>query len=234
MDKLAALRELALFENIDDATLKPLLDYFIVKRFERGDSIWREGATAVNFTFIVDGMIKIAKYRNDGREVILGVFGADETVGHVAVYSQVPYPASAVALEDTTVLEIFRGHFYGTIQRTPALLEAIMLNMMERNRELVQRLHEVTIASAEQRLALLFCKFSESLGKRVPLGDGRWGVFINIPLSRNDLSELINVRVETAIRLMSRWNKEGPIRTEKHGFTVTDPETLLALSQSSD
>lgn len=233
MDKLAALRKLALFEDINEATLKPLLDYFVVKRFERGDSIWREGSPATHFTFVVDGTIKIAKYRNDGREVILGVFGADEVVGHVAVYNQIAYPASAVALEDVTVLEIFRGHFYGTIQRTPALLEAILKNMMERNRALVQRLHEVTVSSAEQRLALLFCKFSESMGRRVPLGDGRWGVYIEIPLSRSDLSELINVRVETAIRLMSKWNKEGPIRTEKNGFTITDPDVLLKISQSS-
>lgn len=43
MNKLAALKELTLFERIEDATLQPLLDYFIVKRFERGDVLWREG-----------------------------------------------------------------------------------------------------------------------------------------------------------------------------------------------
>jgi CRP/FNR family transcriptional regulator, nitrogen oxide reductase regulator len=231
MNKLEALRDLTIFENISQEVLAPLCDYFVTRRFERGDYLWREGAKAVNFTFIVEGQVKITKYRADGREVILGVFGSDEAVGHLAVYNQIPFPASAVALEDTTVLEIYRSHFYSTIQRHTPLLEAIMRNMMQRNHDLVQRMHEVTVASAEQRLALLFSKFSESCGRRVKLDDGTWGVFIDMPLSRNDISDLINVRVETAIRLMSKWNKDGPVRTEKRGFTVTSCVRLEELAR---
>lgn len=37
---------------------------------------------------------------------------------------------------------------------------------------------------------------------------------------------LINTRVETAIRIMSRWNKEGPVKTEKTGFLVVDTAKL--------
>ncbi|MFU8804426.1 MAG: Crp/Fnr family transcriptional regulator [Bradymonadaceae bacterium] len=234
MSKLELLRDLSFFEGIPDDVLAPLVNYFIPHRYERGDYLWREGTKAVNFTFIIEGQVKVVKIRNDGREVILGVFGADEAVGHLAVYQQIPYPASVVALEDTVVLEIFRGHFYSTIQRHTPLLEAVLRNMMARNHDLVQRVHEVTINSAEQRLALLFCKFSESVGKRVKLDDGHWGVFVDLPLSRNDICELINVRVETAIRLMSKWNKQGPIRTEKRGFTVTDTEMLEELAMTCD
>ncbi|MBA2660707.1 MAG: Crp/Fnr family transcriptional regulator [Bradymonadaceae bacterium] len=234
MNKLALLRELSFFENVPDNVLAPLADYFISRRYERGDYLWREGATASNFTFVIEGQVKVVKIRSDAREVILGIFGPDEAVGHLAVYKQIPYPASLIALEDTLVLEIFRGHFYGTIQRHTPLLEAVLRNMMARNHDLVQRMNEVTVCSAEQRLALIFSKFSESVGKRVKLDDGTWGVFIDLPLSRNDICELINVRVETAIRLMSKWNKEGPMRTEKRGFTVIDAARLEALATSCD
>lgn len=234
MNKVGALSELSLFEGISPSVLEPIASYFLPKRFERGDFLWREGAKAVHFTFILKGQVKVVKTRNDGKETILGVFGEDSAVGHVAVYRQIPYPAAAIALNDVQILEIYRGHFYATIQEHQPLLEALLLNMMRRNEELVHRVHELTVCSAEQRLAMLFSKFVEGMGVRRRLDDGSFGVHIDLPLSRGDIANLINTRIETAIRLMSRWNKEGPIRTEKRGFLVTDPERLEQLANEFD
>ncbi len=232
MDKLQALRELTPFYKIPDEILEPLGSYFIPKRFERGERLWREGTKASNFTFILQGRVKVVKFRNDGGETILGVFGEDEVVGQLAVYRQIPYPASAVALCDTQILEIHRSHFFGTIQRHPQLLESMMVNMMRRNHELVTRLHELSVASAEQRLAMLFLKFGESLGKRIKNDHGEMVVHIDLPLTRSDIADLINVRVETAIRFMSKWNKEGPVRTDDKSFTITDWDHLEEMAMA--
>lgn len=230
MDKVETLRELSIFENISSPVLEPLASYFIPHRYERGERLWREGSEALSFTFIVEGRVKVVKNRNDGGETILGVFGPDEAVAHLAVYRQIPYPASAYALNDTITLEIHRSHFFGTIQRHPELLEALMQEMMQRNQELVRRLHELTVCNAEQRLAMLFMKFAESVGVRKKQDDGQMGIYVDLPLSRADIADLINVRVETAIRFMSRWNKEGPVRTEPRGFTIVDYERLGELA----
>ncbi len=232
MDKIQCIRELTLFENIPSDVLEPLATYFIPKRYERGERLWREGAEANTFMFLVEGRVKVVKCRNDGGETILGVFGEDEAVGYLAVYRQIPYPASAFALEDTVSLEIHRSHFFGTIRRHEELMEALLQNMMQRNQELVRRLHELSVANAEQRLAMLFMKFSESIGKRVRMENGEMGVHIDLPLSRADIADLINVRVETAIRFMSRWNKEGPVRTDSRGFTVVNYPDLEEIAMS--
>lgn len=232
MDKIQALQELTLFHEIDPSVLEPLAGYFIPRRFERGDRLWREGTDAVNFTFLVEGRVKVVKYLNDGGETILGVFGPDEVVGQLAVYNQIPYPASAYALDDTYILSIHRSHFFGTLREHPELVERMLENMMRRNHELVRRLHELSVCSAEQRLAMLFLKFGESVGKRVRAENGEMEVYIDLPLSRSDIADLINVRVETAIRFMSRWNKEGPVRTEDRGFTIVDYDRLDEIAMS--
>lgn len=230
MDKLFALKQVPVFEDVPDDVLRPMLDYFIRKEYERGDHLWREGAAAHNFTFIVEGQVKVVKVRNDGRETILGVFDEGDAVGQIAVYQRVDYPATAVALADTVVLEIFRDHFFGLLKQHTPLLEAVIHSMMTRNRDLVRRIHELTLGSAEQRLALLFLRFGEKLGVRRRLDDGTMGIHVPLALSRNDIAELINVRVETAIRMMSRWNKEGPVRTEADGFLITDGDLLEAMA----
>jgi CRP/FNR family transcriptional regulator len=230
MAKIDKIRELPMFEAISPSVLEPLAGYFVTKNYERGDMLWKEGTAASNFTFITHGKIKILKYRNDGKETTLGIFTDGDPVGQIAVYQRIDYPASAVALDDTEVLQIHRDHFFGTLKRDPDLLEATISSMMRRNHHLVQRIHELATDSSEQRLAMLFSKFCEKMGRRTKLEDGEMGVYIDLPLSRRDIAELINTRVETAIRIMSRWNKEGPVRTEKTGFLVVDYDRLEELA----
>jgi CRP/FNR family transcriptional regulator len=52
-----------------------------------------------------------------------------------------------------------------------------------------------------------------------------------MPLSRLELAELTGTTVETSIRIMSRWAKEGIVRTEKDGFVVVDPAALERLTR---
>ncbi|MFP4596772.1 MAG: Crp/Fnr family transcriptional regulator [Persicimonas sp.] len=230
MDKIENLREIPMFENISPSVLEPLAKYFVPKSYERGEMLWKEGTAASSFTFISRGKVKIIKYRNDGKETTLGIFSDGEPVGQIAVYQRMTYPAGAVALDDTEVLQIHRDHFYGTLKRHPELLEETINSMMRRNHHLVRRIHELATDCAEQRLAMLFHKFSQKMGRRTKLDDDSMGIYIDLPLSRRDIAELINTRVETAIRIMSRWNKQGPVSTEKTGFLVVDFEKLEAIA----
>jgi CRP/FNR family transcriptional regulator len=51
-----------------------------------------------------------------------------------------------------------------------------------------------------------------------------------VALSRQELADLTGTTVESCIRLMSRWGKEGVIRTEKGGFLVLDRQALETLT----
>ncbi|MDL1951093.1 winged helix-turn-helix domain-containing protein, partial [Acidobacteria bacterium ACD] len=52
-----------------------------------------------------------------------------------------------------------------------------------------------------------------------------------LPLHRQDLAELTGTTVETAIRVMSRWAKEGVVTTEEDGFTFHRPEVLREVGR---
>jgi CRP-like cAMP-binding protein len=51
-----------------------------------------------------------------------------------------------------------------------------------------------------------------------------------MPLSRQELADMVGTTIETAIRIMSRWGKEGVVRTEKEGFLVADRGALESIS----
>ena len=47
-----------------------------------------------------------------------------------------------------------------------------------------------------------------------------------MPLSRQELADLTGTTIETCIRIMSRWQKDEIVRTEKDGFVVVSRDAL--------
>jgi len=52
------------------------------------------------------------------------------------------------------------------------------------------------------------------------------------PGDLQEIADLCGTTIETAIRVMSRWGKDGIVRTEREGFVLLDREALEALSLS--
>jgi CRP/FNR family transcriptional regulator len=228
------LRELPIFEALSAERLAKVADYCMIRSLERNEALWHEGAMAHSYAFIISGHVKICRLHEDGRETILGVFGEGEPVGHVAVYRRIAFPASAIALSDVCVAEIQRTHMTSLMHEDPELMDAVLFGMMERARYLANRVHELTASSAEQRLALLFRTFSETLGVRQQGEDGTTHIKISLSLSRQDIASLIKTRVETAIRMMSRWHKESLLLTCRDGFVIMDHARLELIAQGQD
>jgi CRP/FNR family transcriptional regulator len=101
------------------------------------------------------------------------------------------------------------------------------MGLTQRIVELTRRIPEVAAGRVETRFANLFLKLADKMGR--PHADG---TFIPMPLSRQDLADLTSTTIETCIRVMSRWGKEGVVRTEKDGFVLVDRATLEGLALS--
>lgn len=196
-----------------------------VETYDRGDTVFTEGDPASDFFTVVEGRVKVIKGTPDGKMVILEIFGPGDPVGAVAVYEELPYPATAMALEPTICLRIPKTDFYGLLESRPSLVRGLLMALTHRLVLLANRLVERTGGRVETRFARLFLKLSDDIGRP---RDG--GLFIPMPLSRQELADLLGTTVETSIRIMSRWGKKGIVQTEKQGFLVTDVDALESLS----
>ena len=85
--------------------------------------------------------------------------------------------------------------------------------------------HRSARSSHLANFARLFLKLADQLGQQE-----RGGVFIPLPLARQELADLTGTTIETAIRIMSRWGKDDVLRTEKDGFVLIDRATLETLA----
>jgi CRP/FNR family transcriptional regulator len=220
----AVLAQIPLFRRVSVEDRDRLVAVSQMRAYERGDSVFQEGEPSDFFLIVVTGQVKVFKRTPAGNDRILEIFGPGGPLGAVAVYEARPYPASAEALESTSCLLIPREEFFALLEQHPSLVRGLLGSLSQRLVELTTRLAELTGGRVETRFARLFLKLAGQLGR-----PERGGVFIPLPLARQELADLMGTTIETCIRIMSRWGKDEVIRTEKDGFVIIDQAVLDAL-----
>ena len=220
-----ALRGVALFRALSADDRARLAEVAVVRAYHKGEALFAEGDASDFLYTILSGRAKVIKSLPSGKEVILEIFGPGDPIGAVVAYEGRPYPATAIAIEPTSCLVVRRAPFFGLLERHPTLVRGFILGLTHRIVELTRRIPEVAGARVETRFAHLFLKLADKMGR-----PGREGTLIPMVLSRQDLADLTGTTVETCIRIMSRWGKEGTLLTEKDGFVLVDRPALEKLA----
>jgi CRP-like cAMP-binding protein len=217
----AILKTTAVFRRLSPPDLRTVAEAAAIRRYEKGQVLFEQDTPSDAFYTIASGRVKIFKMLPTGKDMILEVFGQGDPLGAVAAYDGRPFPASAVALEDTVCVVIPRPAFFRLLEAHPSLVRGLMLGMTIRLVELTNRLAELSGTRIEPRFARLFLKLATDMGR-----PERGGTFIPLALSRQELADMTGTTIETAIRIMSRWNKDAIVHTDKDGFVVLDRAKL--------
>jgi CRP/FNR family transcriptional regulator, nitrogen oxide reductase regulator len=222
-----ALRRSILFRRLRPDDRQRLAAVATIRAFEKGATLFSEGDGSDLLYTVLAGRVKVFKTTPRGTDVILELFGPGDPVGAVAVYESRPYPASAVALEPVSCVVIPRQAFFTLLEGYPTMVRGLLVGLTHRLVELTNRLTELSGGRIEGRLARFLLKLGTDIGQR--RDDG---VFIPLVLSRQELADMIGTTIETSIRTMSRWGKDGVVRTEKDGFVIVDRAALEAIALS--
>jgi CRP-like cAMP-binding protein len=222
-----SLRRSVLFRRLKPDDLQRLAAVATLRAFDKGATLFNEGDGSDLMYTVVTGRVKVFKTTPRGTDVILELFGPGDPVGAVAVYESRPYPASAVALEPTSCLLIPRQAFFALLEGYPTMVRGLLVGLTHRLVELTNRLTELSGGRIEGRLARFFLKLGTDMGQR-----REDGVFIPLVLSRQELADMIGTTIETSIRIMSRWGKDGVVRTDKDGFVIGDRAALETVALS--
>lgn len=198
-----------------------------LRKLSRGESLFFEGDAADRLYTVVSGRVKVYRAQASGKDLILTILGPGDPVGAVAIYRGIPFPANAEALEDAEVLSVPRSEFFGLLERSPTFVRGLLQGMTMRLVELTGRLSSVISSRVEPRFARLFLRLAEDTGRETDEG-----VFVRVRLSRQELADLTGTTIETCIRIMSRWGREGVVRTLGEGFLVIDRDRLREISES--
>ena len=212
-----------LFQALKQEERDALRPYVRIKSYEEGEVIFREGDAGTVFHFVLGGRVKVQKMTADGRDVILEIMGPGDPVGALAAYEERNFPATAIALEAASLFSLPRQEFFGVIAANPLLARGLLAGLTRRMVELTRRLAERS-ARVEYRIARLMLTLADRVGR---VEGGR--LVVPVVLSRQEIADMVGTTQETAIRVMSRWGKDGLVETTEEGFVIPRRAALEAI-----
>lgn len=219
MDIVKKIRSLESFHCVSEATIKVLATRCRHVEVVKSDFLFQSSQCAEYVYFVLYGSFKLQDGESLKDIVIYDFAGRGEFFGMIHSILRTPtYPFSAVANEDSAVLEIPLADFNDLLTRCPDFSNLLQKYIAQRFGEIVHD-RKISRLLVSQRLA----DFLLRTLKRSSLSCGGR---IAIPLTRVDLARKLVAKEETVIRLLTAWTRQGWITTDHKHIEIFKPVEL--------
>jgi CRP/FNR family transcriptional regulator/CRP/FNR family cyclic AMP-dependent transcriptional regulator len=217
-EKLATFfAEGTLFNNLSKEELTQLAQIARERRFDRGQVIFYEGDLGGSLYIIVTGSVKIVIMADDGREHILGLLHQGDFFGEVSLIDGEPRSATAIALDNVSVVMISRDDFIRLLRENPEMSLKIMVTLCERLRKTDKHVESLAFLSAPGRVAQVLLNLAES---HAPGQDKN--ITVSHKITRQEFASLAGTSRETLTRVLMDFQDDGLIKLEKNKIHIYD------------
>ncbi len=221
-ERRAALKKVAVFAGLSESELGFLGERARARAYGAGESVFSEGEPCRGLFVVESGAVKVFKLSAAGREQVLTVERAGNSLAELPVFDGGNYPASAVAAEASKLLFISKEDFHRLCVAHPEVALKILRVMGSRLRRLVNLIEELSFTTVRQRLAALLARMAEQ-GQ-----SGTEGIEFTLPMSQQELAAQIGTVRELVSRNLGRFQAAGILRVEGRKVWILDPESLKA------
>jgi len=220
--RAAVLARVPIFSDLSDAELKFLSDRVVAKRYASGNLIFSEGDPCAGLYIVETGDVRIFKTSPGGREQVLTIEHAGNSVAELPIFDGGNYPASASAATNSVLLFISRNDFRALCLEHPEVALKVLRMVGLRLRRLVGIIEELSFTTVRHRLAALLLRLAREAGE----GTGR--AEFKVAASNQELAAQIGTVRELVSRNLSRFQAEGLIAMDGKSITIPDLSRLEA------
>ncbi|MFC2029382.1 Crp/Fnr family transcriptional regulator [Chloroflexota bacterium] len=203
----------------------------VQRQYQKDEYLFFEGDPATWLVFVAEGQVKMIKHSEGGRETILATFGPGQIVGEVGVLIGEVYPATAQALEPAVTLSLSKDSYVELVRTHPELAWALISELGRRLQRAHETIRSMAVEKVERRVARVLLRMASTAGERLEDVGTPGAVRINLPLSRQDIADMAGTVIETAIRTLSKFQKQGFIETSGGYIILLKPHQLVAIAE---
>jgi CRP/FNR family transcriptional regulator len=190
-----------------------------MKKFERQKILFFAGQPADYLWVIQTGKARLYRSSVDGRLATLETLYPGQAFGAISALAQDEYSTGAEAMTDGTAWCMPKKLVLTLLRDEPGVAIEVLRIMSGRLREAHEHLRSFAHDPAPARLASALLDATR---------DGEAHV------TRRALAETAGTTVETAIRVLRRFEREGLVRGVVGHVTVLNPEELRRMSGSTE
>ncbi len=126
---MAILRRVPVFKNMKKSSLKEFEKLLHRRTYKADETIFWEGEPGVGMYIVEEGTVAIYKGTSENEREELAKLSRGEFFGELALLDESPRSATAVALEESKILGLFRPDLLELIDRKPRLGNKLLFNL---------------------------------------------------------------------------------------------------------
>ncbi len=123
------LHSLSICKGLSNRELGYLLQSFHMRTYHEGEVLFLEGDIGRALFVVESGKIELSKLGSDGRPQRITVLESGQFLGEMALLEQLPRSASAVALEKSQMLLLYRSKLDAILHYHPRIGVSIMAHL---------------------------------------------------------------------------------------------------------
>lgn len=170
----------------------------VAKKYSKNDVIFEEGCNALFYYQVIEGNVRMYNSNSDGKEFTQGFFSNGSSFGEPPLLINETYPATAVAIQDSTIVKLSKDKFLRILDEYPSVQKAFLILMADRIHAKANTSKEIINQRPEFRIQA----FLKTYKKKNNGAAAR----ILIPYTRQEIANFTGLRVETVIRALTKMH----------------------------
>ena len=200
--------------------------------FKKGETILRASEAPPGVYFLEKGYARLYAVSKKGEELTLIIFKSGDPFPIIWAINDTPNNYFLEAMTECTLLRIPKDKFVEFVKSNPEILFDVTRRMLARFGGLLTRMEYLVFGNAYAKVAsiIIICaeRFGRKRGKKI---------VIQVPLTHNDIANLVGITRETASLELKKLENKGLIDYERHLLPVKNlkglrEESLLETLES--
>jgi CRP/FNR family transcriptional regulator, cyclic AMP receptor protein len=220
-EEINFLRNVPIFAELEEKDLLRVVKLGTSQKYKKGNIVVLEQESGAALFVIITGKVKVVRMDEDGREVILSMFGPGEFFGEMSLLDGLARSASVVATVKSELFMIHRRDFLELLNEFPTVTISLLAELAMRLRKADMQIKSLSLKDAEGRVANVMLILADDVGifrkGKVEIDD--------LPLQQ-DIANMAGTSRETVSRMIHLFIEGGEVRMKGNKLIINDYEAF--------
>lgn len=215
------IKSFPLFLDVSEVTVSKLCEGGQIVVSSHRNTLFHFGEVGTHFGVVISGAYKLSRPTPQGEDAIVHFSTPGDVIAAFIMAQPAPkYPVTATAMGPSRYLRIPRQTYLSHWKNHPDMIFRVQNLLSTRMGQMQNQKAQIKAPLAAKVATLLV----ELLNKH----DHGNEMMLPLPLTRKEIADSLGASVESVIRVMSDWSKQGFIQTSDQQIKVIKPEKIIA------
>ncbi len=210
------------FDSVKEEEFSHICNSKHEQSFSKGVVICIEGEAIKEFMYLKTGLVKIHKKENEFRDQIIKIAKPLDYVNLLSIFSDNLYHYSVTAIEDSVVCFVDLAVIKSLVHTNGDFAMSMIQKMNRTTDIIIQTVLEISKKNLRGRIAYVLLYFADQV---------YFKEIFELPLSRKEIAEFIEMTSENVIRILSEFRKDGIIKINGKIIEIENRQRLQQIME---